>query len=42
LFPGSGRVIFFFPVLVCAITASAVPGGGNFVSVNRLVPYAGD
>jgi hypothetical protein len=33
--------IFFFPVPVCAITASGVPDG-TFVSMNRLVPCAGD
>jgi hypothetical protein len=36
-----GRLYFFFSVPVCAITASAVPGG-TLVSMNLLVPCAGD
>jgi hypothetical protein len=32
---------FFFPVPVCAITVTGVPGG-TFVSMNLLVSCAGD
>jgi hypothetical protein len=31
---------FFFPVPVCAITASGVPGG-TFVSMNRFITLCG-
>jgi hypothetical protein len=34
------NLLFFFPVPVCAITASGVPGG-TFVSMNRFSTLCG-